>query len=670
MKFLQLPELNHGSASQRLFSNWIQDIALLLGFALLLLLHRFLMIGLFHSQMSEKTDFPQYLYALWMGLHYDFSTASKWVIFSFFGAFFVISQRWHFVPTRLRQAQILVFATLALFLLVSDITFFINYNDHYNQMVFGLIYDDFNAIVTTIWKEYHPLLSLFAIFLLSLAVVYLSQRWLQIANRLTRNWDISSWRRSAKVALFPALFLFFIFLSRGLEIAGSPISLKSAFVTRDMLLNHLVPNPLFSLWDTVKWRLKMNGQSAFKQLWPPGDVESAISAAFPTRAIREKEPLEQALLQNAMGAATPPQHIVLLIMESHSGWTVFPEYQSMGFSPGLSQLAAKGAYWKNFLPASTGTIGAINTIVSGLPDSGLFTNYEAASNHAFETSIAVIFKRLGYKTRFFYGGLMGWQRLDQFTPAQGFEEVYGGGDMGAGKSFNEWGINDQFLFEFIAKTIHDNANVKSLNVVMSTSNHPPYDIDLVAEGYPVHQLPDALTSSFADTLKVLGHLWYADKYLKRFVDDLHDQDVLFAVTGDHTERLPIKFPGDSALESVAVPLVLYGSGVDKLPAHRRRAGSHIDIMPTLVDMSAPPGFAFHSYGSSLLRDDQHDVGVSLTHIVTPDDLINMAQPSQHFRIGENGSHVDDATILQQKAQKALSWYRIRHDKEIRSAMSH
>jgi len=648
--------------------NWAQDFALLLLFTLCLSLHRLLMFGLFKSQMAESTGLKQYLYAAWMGLHYDFSTASKWVLASFFTVFFVFSQRWQSVPSLMRRAQILLFSSLALFLLISDITYFINYSDHYNQMVFGLIYDDLNAILITIWKEYHPLFSLAVILMLSLVTIKLAQLYLRHAHRFAGRYNLAAWNNALKGAFFSALFVVFFFLSRGLELAGPPISMKHAFVTHDMVLNHLVPNPLFSLWDTVKWRLKMNSGSAFKQLWPPGDVESAITAAFPARDLKPGADLPTALRQSAIGTDTPPSHIVLLLMESHSGWTVFPQYQAMGFSPGVSELAAKGVYWKDFLPASTGTIGAINTIVSGLPDSGLFVNYEAASHKPFETSIAEIFKRLGYKTRFFYGGLLGWQRLDQYLPTQGFDEVYGGGDMGAGKSFNEWGIDDQYLFEFIAKTIAEDNGSKSLNVVMSTSNHPPYDLNLDAEGYPVHQLPQELTSTFADTVKVLGHLWYADKYLKRFVDDLKDHNVLFAITGDHTARLPIKFPGDSALEKVAVPLVLYGSGVDKIPARHAQAGSHIDIIPTLVDMSAPPGFEYHSFGRSLLRSVANDVGISLTHVITPDDLVVVAQPTQHYKIGANLSRVNDTELLKQRAQKALSWYRIREDRKIRKLL--
>lgn len=662
---LHLPQINQRSAAQRVLQHWMQDFSLLFAFTLCFSLHRVLMITLFHSQIAESTAISQYFYALGMGELYDFSTASKWVLTSYFIGVLALSERMQHIPGVMRRLQIVLFSTLAMFLLVSDITFFLNYNDHYNQMVFGLIYDDFGAIALTVWKEYHPLLSLLAIALVSIALMKLSSRWLIFTHRLSSKFNISQWRKHNKAALLLALFIVFFLVSRGLQVNGPPISMKHAYVTQDMVLNRLIPNPLFALWDTLKWRIKMNNANNFKQFWPKGDVQSAIQAAFPERPENQSE-LLQALKLTAPGSTKPPKHIVLFLMESHSGWPVFPEYQQFGFSPGVAQLANSGVYWRNFLPASTGTIGAISTVVTGLPDSGLFVNYESAGNRPFETSIAAIFKRLGYKTRFFYGGLLGWQRLDHFLPAQGFEEVYSGGDMGAGKSFNEWGVDDQYLFEFIEKTIREH-DVKSINVVMSTSNHPPYDIDLDAEGYPVHELPPQLSSTLADTLTVLGHLWYADKYLKRMVDNLNDQDVLFAITGDHTARLPIKFPGHSALEKVAVPFVLVGSGVQRIGADRTQTGSHLDIMPTLVELAAPKGFEYHSFGRSLLHHHGRDVGASLTHIVTVDDIVLTKQPAQHYSIGPGTNQVDETAVLQQKAQKALSWYRVKHYKEFDQA---
>lgn len=557
------------------------------------------------------------------------------------------------------------YVTFGLVLLGADLIYFDEYGDQYNQRIFGLFLDDTSAILTTVWKEYHPI----PFALAAGVIIWLNLRWV-------RRWlgYVPAWvRRLAANPPRPALsplvgivaFLLVAAAVRGGTLWGEPVRLKHAFVANDLFLNRTVVNPLSNLRYAVDMKLKAERTGGLAAIWPEGDVQSALQAAGYTPE-PERTSLDDYLKIAAVGHGNPqPKHIFLILMESESGWTVLPAYRYMGFSPELSRLADEGLYFPHFLPSGDGTANSMNALLTGFADSRLNINYEANSLEPYPTAVAETFRRMGYKTRFFYGGFLSWQRLDSFAQAQGFDEVYGGGSMSAGVSTNEWGVDDSALFDFVLRTIPD--DVPSFNFILNTSNHPPYDLPLDELGFPVKQLPAALTATKDDTLRVLGHLWYADQQVGRFVDGASERlsRPLFAMTGDHTARLQIRFPGDSVFEQYGVPLILYGPEVlDGIDADTSVAGSHLDIPRTLYELSAPPSFEYYSMGRDLLRPENPDYGLGYDFVIGRQYIATNTEAPKFYRLPdtpEDAVPPEDFNNVRQRmnAVRALSWYRVR-----------
>jgi len=331
------------------------------------------------------------------------------------------------------------------------------------------------------------------------------------------------------------------------------------------------------------------------------------------------------MCHTASGAQpVPPKHIILIIMEGYDSWPMLEKYKSLQTCERLKAIAAEGLWVKRFLPVFRGTPHALNTITAGLPDTGTMINYQSSSLKPYPTSIAPIFKKLGYKTRFFYGGYLSWQRLEDFCRNQGFEEIYGAPHMGHWAHANEWGVDDEALFKFIKMTVSNDQ--PSFSVVMTTSYHPPYDIDVFGLGYPVRKIPKDLADIYDGgiDLNIFGHLWYSDKCLGDFIHHMENKLTapVFAVTGDHWSR---KFLNSqpSLYERSSVPLVLYGPEVLKnkqLPENA--VGSHIDIAPTLIELAAPKGFRYHSMGRNLLKHDPAPVAFGAEFaVMTPDAIV-------------------------------------------------
>ena len=63
-----------------------------------------------------------------------------------------------------------------------------------------------------------------------------------------------------------------------------------------------------------------------------------------------------------------------------------------------------------------------------------------------------------------------------YAEEQGFDEILCGASMVDWMEGNEWGANDEDLYRFILETVDDES--PSFNLILTTTNHPPYDIDV------------------------------------------------------------------------------------------------------------------------------------------------------------------------------------------------
>jgi phosphoglycerol transferase MdoB-like AlkP superfamily enzyme len=134
---------------------------------------------------------------------------------------------------------------------------------------------------------------------------------------------------------------------------------------------------------------------------------------------------------------------------------------------------------------------------------------------------------------------------------------------------------------------------------LTSSNHPPLtvqfnknDIKEIAD-----KLPENLKSKEL-ALKLL-HFKYADKQIADFMENTRKlyPDSLFIITGDHSQRWHIKSDAD-LYQKTAVPFILYGKGISKNTFNANASASHIDIMPTLIELIAPKGFKYRSLGAA------------------------------------------------------------------------
>lgn len=621
------------------------------------------------NQVAADSGLAEFIETAFNGFRFDSKYVTIWLlplfIFSALNSFWNMDRAQHV----LRMTWSGLFILSVIFLTGVSIGYYQEYRDIFNHHLFGLIYDDTRAVMITLVKEYHLLPKLAAIALLSGFFTWLLTRWV----RFNTDTAISPPPSRLVTRLIVMFMVMFLILGAG---RGSfdrrPMQEKDAATTTDAFLNKAVLVPHAALYYAIQWNREVQTSAGLERYLPDQDIRKAVKDYFATE--QEYGTLDSYFMTSAHGPkSVPPRHIFIIAMESYHSWPLREKYRSLQLSDGVRSLGQDGVMVMNYLPASTSTMRSLQSLITGLPSGLLRVPHESTSQTVYPTAIAGIFRRLGYRTRFFYGGYLSWQQVGSFTRRQGFDEVYGGAHMDQEGGGNEWGVDDRRLFSFIEQVVTD--DLPSLNVILSTTNHPPYDIDLVGEGFPLSQFPDSVLQD-ADPeleqdeyLRQLGHFWYADREVERFSRRFEKQhpDSLFAITGDHYGRdhLMARPP---LYDRSSVPLVLYGrqvlSGIS-LPA--KMAGSHVDLIPTLVELVAPEGFQYQRMGRDMLDAGIEQFGFGEGRVITAEFVADNHGNVQMLNDGDGMDRQKQDWLLQRERQyQAIGWWRVRKGNQLPS----
>jgi phosphoglycerol transferase MdoB-like AlkP superfamily enzyme len=605
---------------------FLRDAKLWLSFMVYLSLFRISFIFFFRNKIQPDTSYSDIVFSVLNGIRFDSMASTCWFAVSFLAGILLVFFDADHIANRIRTVTGATFIIVTTIAWVVTFGYFNEYNDQFNYVLFNLYYDDTTAIFKTIWADYHPLFYLFIIGGVSTLAIALQKRFVQRQFISPDKIMERRFRPFSSIIIALAIIAMVVTAARG-SIGLRPAQRKDIAVAKDTFLNQSVVNPYFALLFAVEDHRDAAGDTGLEAYLPDGNVRNAAQELFHTN--QSYDNLDSYFLKHARGPkGVPPRHIFLVVMESYDAWPFLKKYASLGVTQNLKALAQKGLFFESFLPASGGTMQSLSSIISGFPYTLVEINYQMTAHKPYPSSIAETFKRLGYRTRLFYGGYLSWQRFGDFAHDQGFEEVYGAPHMlKPGVTPHEWGVDDEYLVDFIVNKASDDK--PSFNLIMTTSYHPPYNVDVWAKGFPLKEVPDDIKPLFDGTtsLTMLGHLWYSDKCLGDLVQRLEAKlsRPLFAFTGDHFGRKFINARPEF-FERSGVPFILYGKEVlrgIKIP--HGAAGAHLDIPPTLIELVAPKGFEYYSMGQDLLMPRRQFLGIGFFRVIGKDFLLDVAE---------------------------------------------
>lgn len=579
----------------KFFQGLQRDLKAFVFWCMVFSLFRAMFIGIYISQLGG--EYSQLVEAMILGFRLSLKTSGMICAIGFVLATLVgifskeklsnkIRVIWHSVA--------LIFFTICFF---ARIPYYKIFNSGFNMMLINGLHDDIYATFMTAVQEYQLWWRLPAAIIAGVLLSRLLQLCWDRTPTITAEKDNIKYLVPATVIFLPLLFIFTRY-GGAFGYSGS-VNWESAARFNSNLLNEAVLD---------------DGQALYRVKNLKKRLDQVIDVNISKDELREKiaaiggnpqaRTIDEAFARTVVEPKLKdkPDNIVLIIGESYGQWPFLPKFKDLGLVDEAIAFkeSAKGSSVSTMLANGNGTMTSLNGIISGLPSCGVYENYQPITfKETYKMGIGYILKHLGYKTVFWYGGFSGWQNIKNYVLAQSFDEFHCADEFSVDSAGNAWGCTDGQLFEEIEKYMaHQPAGEKVFHAVLTTSNHPPYSIDVKKAGFDAVAVKAKLMEDIPNddnTLNELGHIWYADHTMGQFIKNIEKAapKSVFIITGDHSERFTFAKEQDVRTLS-AIPCIFYGYQITPDLLKNVGAGCHMQLAGTLAEMYGTTGFDYSS----------------------------------------------------------------------------
>ena len=400
------------------------------------------------------------------------------------------------------------------------------------------------------------------------------------------------------------------------------------------------------------------------------DINDAIKRIVPNEYKEKWQQLNNPLYAFKKIAKGPkiskPKHIFFIVGESIPQWSLDETHKLLNICPGLWKFKSQPhtVQIPNFLPAGNVSRPSIVSLMSGIYDAGLEINErESFWKGAFPTSFAHQMKRLGYQTIYWYGGNASYGNFNHFGKAQGFDRVESASKFCGSDAPKTWvGVYDHVFLENIEQQIKS-INEPTFHFIYTTSNHGPYKIeDSLLDYDPEKVMPDVgedLRSNKTRN-KELATYRYSDKAIFKFVEAMKKAfpDSLFIVTGDHSNLFgslnnTSLIRRDYSLRDTFCTVALLQHPDLNQDMIVNLKGTHMSLMPTIIEAIAPKGFEYYSITPSLF-DDQPETLVTPYQWIT-DDLMGDVRSDYGESNTPSAEPIEPVRPIENHADNARDW---------------
>lgn len=302
-------------------------------------------------------------------------------------------------------------------------------------------------------------------------------------NAINRDCIISTKRKIFVFLIETTLLVLFM---RGSFFTMQPIIVKYPDVSTDKFLNSMTTNGILSFYDAsfFYYQNKTNQLDILK-ITGYKNNETQIFKDF-----LQKEDIDTSDLLNNIKHITDfdedleknPPHVVVIMVESF-GMPIL-KYQSPTFDIMLSlkKHFEEDIVFTNCISGGNGTIHSLEPFLLNFIQIPNALSYGQGiyAQTAFKEAAAKVYQGKGYQTSFVYGGDLCWQNIGNFMKYQGFDTVFGKGNILDAYHLDEndenihpWGVFDHLTLNF-AIDILQKAKKPQFIFVLTTNNHPPY----------------------------------------------------------------------------------------------------------------------------------------------------------------------------------------------------
>lgn len=538
-----------------------------------------------------------------------------------------------------------LFFIVILVLLGSDFGFYTYFKEHINILFFGLFDDDTKALMVTFWQNYPVVLILFCFFLTLFAGYIVIDRIFKYQFKIKENFLVKK-----IYILFLILFVGIFVITRG-SFGMYPLGKMLPNISDNTFINQTAQNSIRSFVRAYKIRKRYFSKSydLIKECGFQGKIKEAFRIHLGNKKLKDN--LIKNITYKTKKDIEDGLNVVVVMVESFGKPILKYNSEKFDLLRSMKKHFKEDILFKNFISAGDGTISSLESLLLNItyrPGSFPFSQsiYKETS---FTYSPAFLYKSKGYQTSFIYGGDLTWRDIGSFVKHQGYDHVYGKMDIYKNISidknkeyFHPWGIYDEFLFKFIEKKLVHSKKPQFI-VVMTTNNHPPYNIPKQYKSKKIYFSKEILSHLHGD-LSLIKQRFYSYQYavdqVGKFLDFIKDSplknNTIVAITADNNTIDGIMSYDDNILlNSKNIPLLLYIPKKIKehLNIDTTVYGSHKDIFPTLYNLSLS-NIKYISIGSNLFDHSQKHIGFNGSMIVASKNgiikLNNLQEKSNNF----------------------------------------
>lgn len=447
-------------------------------------------------------------------------------------------------------------------LLAADIAYFAYVKRHITQELRLILHDTFFILQMGL-NSYKVALLSFAGFS---ALLFLL--WKKAIPKYSTS--VSSPNISKRIAIFTLIFFVLVIGIRG-GTQRKTIHVINAFATGNPSQANLILNGAYSALRSFSNKSSVShdfytSEKVRKQAVELGLYEQSQTYPFQKKFITTKDKKKL--------------NIVIILLESWSYKYIDAlAGNNYGVTPNFDNLIKQGLSFNRFYSAGQRSIEGLQAVLTGVPLLVDMPRLGWGLENSKFSRLGSILKQHDYHTLFAQSSRRTSFHIDGISAAAGFDNYYGMEDMELKLNYSN---PDSFWFgwdhETFNKVQQHLSEVKEpfINFTFTGSTHAPYGT------LPKQFLkyPHGTDSEYG----FMNTLYYSDWALGKFMEQARQQpwfdNTIFFFTADHTLGTYHK---GSTIGNFHIPLLIYSPKYIK-PGNSNVISSHLDIMPTIIDL--------------------------------------------------------------------------------------
>ena len=616
--------------SEQFFLSLQQNIKLMLWAPILSTIFRIIFMIVYNPYLTWKGRWKSVVgslrYGFWWGMDFDAYVFLLPLVLVTLPA--LLFDGYHQIEDTVRLVGLTIYSCILYAAFAGKMIFYKHFHDTYNYMVHYANHAEKHNLIDVFFNQDRGILVILGLIPITFISWYMGDFFLSLPSipypTIEGTWPTVAWN----IGLVAASVLGFYWFRYGGTLSHDDKpewDTIPTVVKEDIFFARATVPDLCALETVLKHPLRDEYTASAE------DIDDAIHRIVPKEY--KDQDLNTPLHAFKRVASGPridkPQHIFFIVGESIPQWSLDKPYKELNICPGLWDFKDNPhtAQVPNFLPAGNVSRPSIVSLLSGVYDAGMEINEREAFWHeSLPTSLASQMKRLGYDTIYWYGGNASYGNFNHFGKAQGFDRVESASIFCGPDAPKTWvGVYDHVFLEHIEEKIKSLEH-PTFHFIYTTSNHGPYKMEDSLLDYD----PEQVMPNLGDDLKSnkkrnkeLATYRYSDKAIFNFVNAMKETfpDSLFVVTGDHSNLFGSLNNTSLIQRDYTLRDTFCTVGLLQHPAFTKDMitaliGTHMSLMPTIIEAIAPKGFEYYSIVPSLF-DEQPDTLVTPYQWITP-----------------------------------------------------